>query len=117
LRGKGAVNPLLDWLGDGGKAVEHSLAESRSKVCETCPENRAPLWWEWALDPIADCIRNRLEVKNQMNMRVTNEERLNMCRVCGCCLRLKVHTPLRHIVDNTDREKFPAHCWIRSEQE
>lgn len=110
------MNPLLDWLGDGGKPVTLALAQSRAWVCETCPENRAPRWWELAKDPVADCIRSSLEVKNGMSMAVANEEKLSMCRVCGCCIRLKVWTPLRHIIDHTpDTGKFPEHCWIRTE--
>jgi len=49
-------------------------------------------------------------------MAVANEDKLNMCRVCGCCIRLKVWTPLHHIIENTpDTGKFPEHCWIRTE--
>lgn len=110
------MNPLLDWLGSGGIPVAKELAESRAIVCETCPENRAPKWWEWAKNPIADCIRERLEVKTAMQLRVSNEDGLNMCRVCGCCIRLKVWTPLERILPNVDVSEFPEYCWIRREQ-
>ena len=109
------MNPLIEWLGEGGVPVAQELAESRSKACEACPENRAPRWWEIALDPIAYCILRLLEVKNAMNLVVANEDKLHMCRVCGCCNRLKIWTPLSHIVKHDAPEKFHVNCWIRRE--
>jgi len=105
------VNPLLDWLGSGGQPVVPELAQARASICETCVENRAPRWWEVVKDPVADCILELLEVKTAMNLRVENEEKVNMCRVCGCCIRLKVWVPIQHVSQN--KEKFPEHCWIR----
>jgi len=109
---------LQDWLGEGGEPVSHELAAARAKICETCPENSHPLWWEHTKDIIADIIKKQLELKHVMQLRVPNEDFLHMCRQCGCCVRLKVHTPMEYIRKHTLKrqlEAFPEHCWQRNE--
>ena len=109
---------LTDWLGEGGKPVHPGLAETRSHTCEICPQNRDPRWWEAATDLAAESMRAYLEHKNSLYYTVTNEADLGMCRVCGCCLPLKIHVPLKHILENTKPEtigKFPDNCWIKTE--
>lgn len=109
------VNPLAEWLGSGGKTVSYEQAQSRAIVCQSCSENCAPRWWEISHDSIASCIRQILELKAGMKLKVSNEDSLHMCRACGCCIRLKVWTPLSHIVEHSDTSKLPDHCWVRRE--
>lgn len=109
---------LTDWLGAGGKPVPQDHAEGRAAVCVGCPENRAPKWWEIVKSAIAETIRLHLSLKHEMNIRVSTEERLGMCKVCGCAIPLKVHVPIEHIAENTGgdvKERFPNHCWIHNE--
>jgi hypothetical protein len=109
---------LKDWLGDGCKPVHPGVAESRAKTCEVCPKNQDPRWWEMAVDLVAGSIRQYIEHKNSLELSVPNESNLGMCRVCGCCLPLKVHVPLDHILKNTKTEtlaRFPENCWITKE--
>lgn len=109
---------LRDWLGKGGKPVVSELAELRSLVCATCPQNVEPNWWERVLNKIALMIRRQLELKHRMGLWVSKEADIHMCRSCGCCLRLKVHVPLEHIKDHTNDEvmkSFDERCWIRKE--
>lgn len=109
---------LKDWLGDGGAPVAPVVAEARAMVCVNCPENRAPYWWEKAKNSIADAIRAHLVVKQQSGLRVSHEDEIHMCRVCGCCLRLKVWVPIEHIKEHTTPEtlaKLPSHCWLLKE--
>lgn len=111
-----AAAPIIaDWLGEGGKPVEQNLAEMRAFICELCPENAAPGWWDRFKTAIALAIRAALEVKHSMKLELSNEDKLHMCRVCGCCLRLKCWVPLEHLADHTSPEqltKFPHSCWI-----
>jgi len=117
---------LRDWLGDGGRAVPPEKSESRAKICMSgengglCSENRAPQWWETATNEVALVIRKELEFKNKLSMRVSCEDKLAMCRVCGCALPLKVHVPIEHVKTHLkadDLKRFPQWCWIRSEIE
>lgn len=110
---------LKDWLGEGGTPVNSGLAAQRAVICRDCPENRAPLWWEkMTKEPIAAVIRSQLALKHDLNLAVEHEDDLHMCRVCGCCIRLKVWVPISHIKKHTSPEqllKFPNWCWIRDE--
>ena len=112
---------LKDWLGDGGKAVDNELAQLRSHACISCPQNVAPNWWNLvqnAKNKIAQTIRQQLEIKNEMLMRVPFEKELHVCRVCGCALPLKIHVPIEHVKEHLkdgELEKFPSHCWIPRE--
>lgn len=114
-----SLQVLTEWLGQGGTPASRPLAENRAKICEMCVENRQPNWWqEMTTDPIAGWIRKALEVKQGMDLHLPNEEDLGMCRVCGCCTRLKVWTPLEHIFHHTppgELEKYPPHCWYPQE--
>lgn len=115
---------LRDWLGDSGDPVHPILAEMRAQRCvegndgDPCPLNRAPKWWEKAKEVAADWIRKELEIKSHMNLRVAQEERLNMCAACGCCLPLKVWVPRDYIRKHTSAEvlaKTTSYCWLRKE--
>ena len=109
---------LGEWLGDGGNPVKRDLAETRSKVCEKCPLNSHGKWWETAKDSIAASIRKIIEVKHHMSIRVSNENKLFMCSACGCATMLKVHTPLKHVLNHTSEEnlsKLDPGCWILSD--
>lgn len=108
---------LIEMFGPTAKPVEHYKAEARGKVCEICPQNKEALWWEKMIkDPIAATIRRWLEYKNQMNLRVSMEDSLQMCRSCGCCTRLKIHVPIEHISQHTkDLSIYPENCWIKGE--
>jgi len=114
-----SLDILVEMFGPTAKPVEHFKAEQRGSVCEICPKNKAPLWWEKLLkDPIAETIRRLLEFKNHMDLRVSMEESLQMCEVCGCCTRLKIHVPISHIVAHMKPEDhYPDNCWIPAEVE
>lgn len=114
---------LKDWLGEDGQTVTQDVAESRANVCRTgndgkkCPHNSHPDWWSrWFKDPIAHAIRRELEIKERIQIKLADEESVNMCGACGCCIRLKVWAPDQHIKDRTTPQsliKMPPYCWIR----
>lgn len=116
---KATTGVLHDWLGEGGVPVYQRQAEHRAAICIQCPENRHGKWWESAKTAIANVIKDQLSAKNGANITVSTEEQLNLCAICGCCLPLKVHVPLHHILEHTDAAtlaRFPEMCWIRKEQ-
>jgi hypothetical protein len=110
---------LNDWIGEGGNCVGEELANKRSKICETCPQNVAPGWWDAHVkEPIAEVIRGELELKNKILLRVKNEKSIHMCASCGCCLPLKVWAPIKHIQEHTSDPsmlQFDNRCWIPKE--
>lgn len=111
------VNPIIEWLGGGGVPVSQTQADMRSHICETCPKNVENGWWDRVKSAIAYAIRSHLEQKNMMGLRVFNEDKLGMCKACGCCIKLKVWVPIEHIRNHPSVENFPPWCWIPSESE
>ncbi len=109
---------LKDWLGEGGEPVPRTQASDRAWICDTCPNNQFPNWWEKVKEAVAAVIRRQLEIKHEAGLRVEAEDRLHLCKQCGCCLKLKVHVPINHIMAHTNKETFylfPDWCWIVKE--
>lgn len=111
------LDVLRAWLGEGGTPVDYDTAATRLAVCLHCIENKPGRWWEVHFkQPIALEIRKHLEVKHQLHLNLPNEDQTGMCKVCGCCLRLKFWCPEHVIKEHTDpalKEKFPTFCWMR----
>ncbi len=109
---------LAEWIGSDGAPVPQWRAESRAGVCIGCPLNSSPKWWETAKHKIADAIKEHLALKNRLGLTVPRESALHMCRACGCCLPLLVHTPIIHIAHHTSGgqlEALPDYCWKKHE--
>lgn len=107
-----------DWLGDGMRAVEQELAEKRSHICETCPQNKSGNWFEQLAATVANAVHLQMEAKNYLKLRVSNEDRLHQCAACKCALATKVFVPLKYITDNTRAEtmaKLDPRCWMLHE--
>lgn len=112
---------IADWLGEGGVPVPDWQAEARASVCERCPLNREPFWWEKAKTKVAETVKSHLAVKGKLGFVVFNESRLGICKPCGCVLPLKVWVPIKHIREHTTPEviqRLPQkNCWLRTELE
>lgn len=107
---------LHDWLGKGGKPVPIELAQSRADICRTCPRNY-PGAWLWNL-VTSFAISAQMELKNALRIQLNDEDKINVCELCGCHLKLKVHVPFEHIYRHTHDEHFtafPDHCWMKRE--
>ena len=120
------LKTLTDWLGEGLHPVSQALADHRSLACvsgnngEPCPHNKAPRWWEKAKDSIAEHMRRQVEIQNQLEITTPFQDSLHVCELCGCCMRLKVHVPMKHIKAHTPEgrfERMPPFCWQRIEAE
>lgn len=113
-----ALALMADWLGDGMAPVEQDVSNQRASVCVSCKENVQPKWWDRFKTAIAETIRAQIEIKQKIEVGTPWDDNLNMCRCCGCCTRLKVHTPIQHIKNHTSEEtmnSFPSYCWIKTE--
>jgi len=113
------VNLLIEWIGSGGKPVEPELSEKRSVVCAACPKNDIKRSFQsYFTAPLAEKIRVQLEIKNDLRLKTLQDEKLGICTGCDCVLRLKVHTPLEHILKHTSddtKKRLDPRCWILSE--
>lgn len=104
---------LKDWVGGEAMPVEPAIAQTRAYVCVTCPHNVAGLK---LTDAIAEAIRQQLELKNHLELRVQGEKSLHSCDVCQCVNRLQVWCPdklfSRHYT-RADIVRYPEFCWKR----
>lgn len=108
---EGAAVPI-DWFRSGGMPVSKVLSEKRAAICVACPKNVSANWFVQAG---AAVVKEVIEFRNDVSLKTTQDDKLKSCEVCGCIMRLKVHTPLEIIVRNTKPEmlqKFPDNCWI-----
>jgi hypothetical protein len=109
---------LVEWLGSGAKAVDQPLAESRAAICSTCPRNDGGDFTAYFTAPIADKIRTQMEIRGDLQLRTSHDERLTVCSACDCPLKLKVHVPLNHILAHISADtktRLAPQCWITAE--
>jgi len=120
---------LTDWLGSGGVPVPAPQAETRAAGCAACPKNSfnkkdkdgKPAKEEWLslfTQPVAERIKAQLQIKNDMAMKTTLDDKLEFCKACSCPLKLKVQTPLAHIVAHQTeavKARLDKNCWILKE--
>ena len=119
-RVKAGIKTLLDWLGSGGRPVEQALADVRSERCVQCPLNGQGGLEHYLTVPASNAIKLQLEIKNDMKLATSSDEKLGVCEACLCPLKLKVWCPLDHIMKQMDDETFSRlhpRCWIIGEQE
>jgi hypothetical protein len=109
------IGILIDWLGEGGQAVDLPEADERAKVCSDCPLNQPKDFLAFFTDPVAQKIRQQIAIKNEMELSTQYDDRLNICTGCGCSLRLKVWVPSDQIVKHTSekiKSDLDPRCWV-----
>jgi len=114
------VKTLNDWIDSGTPPVPTAIAEARAAVCAACPKNTAGDFTSWFTKPAALAIQSQIEKLADRKLATSHDAKLNVCDVCLCPLKLKVHTPLHYIKHNMpepvflDLEQVPG-CWIIKE--
>jgi hypothetical protein len=112
---KAGVQLLYEWLGEGAQTVPADQAEKRAAVCVICPLNQAGDWTRHITGPVSEKIRTTLEMRREMKIETTLDDRLGVCSACLCPLKLKVHVPMQFILPHMQDEVFDAleeNCWI-----
>lgn len=114
---------LADWIGEG-VPVSEVWASHRAMAClsgnngKECPHHKSPHWWELSKLPVADFIKQQIELKSKMRLSTPYDDKLKMCGACGCALSVKIWVPIKHIVAHTltkQLDLMPAYCWQRRE--
>lgn len=110
---------LMDWL-PTGKTVAPDLAGRRANICANyngtgCPMNSTKELTAYFTQPISEKLRKMVEAKQDLKLETSFDDKLGVCSVCLCPMKLKVHVPLSDILAKTRPEtmsELPAHCWI-----
>lgn len=107
------IEIIQQWLGSGASTVPPEVAQSRANCCISCPLN---IKGGIVSEPVALAIKRQVEVKNQLNLKVENEENLGRCQACFCESRLKIWIPLKNIEpEESERSSFDPKCWLLNE--
>lgn len=121
------VAAVVSWLGASLRPVDHELAEQRAKVCEKCSLNDEANWLQRIDAAVASEIQHLVEVKNDLRLSTSVDDKLKICTGCDCKVALKVHAPIVHIWKNTSEDVKQAlseavipgdkRCWVLVEGE
>lgn len=109
---------LVDWIKSGAEAVPLEQSANRASVCVSCAHNNPGDLLSFFTRPAAEAIRRTIQIKNQMNLSTPHDEKIGVCDVCDCPLRLKVHLKIEVIKERMSqavRSELPSHCWILKE--
>ncbi len=109
---------LVKWLSSAAEAVPQPLANHRAAVCAACPLNEKGDYASFFTIPVANAIRAAVEKRREMKLSTPFDAELTVCGACSCPLKLKVHMPIKTIMEDMPRESFDSlapQCWIRAE--
>lgn len=107
---------LKDWWVGGTFPVDRELAQSRADVCLKCPMNGDG---SGITNSIANAIKEQVELKNKLQLRVMGEKSLKTCKACLCVIRLKIWLPLVNLKRYSDEEEMKRYhedCWMLKEK-
>lgn len=111
------IRTINEWVDAGAPSVPADKSTARAAVCVACPKNGQGDFSSWFTKPAAEGIRRLLERTKDKNLVTPHDDKLNVCNICLCPMRLKVHMPIEVIRNGTDDEtvtglrQAPA-CWI-----
>lgn len=110
---------LVEWISSGAEAVAVSVSNARALRCSVCPANEQVSDWTSIFTvPVSEAIRRELNRRKDMALSTAFDDKLGVCSACNCPLKLKVHVPLKSIVEKMPKESVDAldkNCWILSE--
>lgn len=111
------IKTLNEWIQAGGQPVEAAVSERRAAVCAVCPKNTPGDFTSWFTRPAAGAIKKQIEQMAEHKLSTSHDAQLNVCEICLCPMKLKVHAPMEfikaHMHDTVlaDLLKVPG-CWI-----
>lgn len=114
------VRTLNDWLDSGESPVPQEQSNARASACAACPKNGAGDFTKWFTTPASEVIRRQLSVLAERKISTNLDAKLNICEVCLCPMKLKVHTPMKfikaHLSDSViDELRQVQGCWVVEE--
>jgi hypothetical protein len=114
------VRTLNDWIDSGEPPVPAELSAARAVVCAACPKNTQGDFTSWFTKPAAGAIKKQIERLAERKLSTPSDAAINICEVCLCPLKLKVHTPVSYIKAHLTNEvlndlKSAPNCWIPAE--
>lgn len=114
------VKTSNEWIDSGTPPVPKETSEFRAQTCAACPKNGKGDWTAWFTKPASEVIAKQLERISGMKLTTSVDDKLQVCEVCLCPLKVKVHTPVQYIKNHTTPEvmnelRAVPNCWIPKE--
>jgi hypothetical protein len=114
------VKTLNDWIDSGEPAVSAELSAARAAACMGCPQNGRGDFTKWFTGPASEAIRRQIGKLSDRKLATPSDEKIDVCEVCLCPLKLKVHTPFDFIKAHLSKEiatelRAVPGCWIIKE--
>ncbi len=114
------VKTSNEWIDSGAPPVAKETSEIRASTCAKCPKNGKGDFTSWFTKPASEVIGKQIERINGMKLTTSVDATLNVCEVCLCPLKVKVHTPMTfikaHMSPDTLAElRQVPNCWIPKE--
>jgi hypothetical protein len=109
---------ILEWIKSGTEAVAPEISEKRAGICAACPMNQQGDLTSIFTVPVSNAIRAALNTRSEWKLSTTQDEKLNVCGICNCPLKLLVHCPIEMKMSKIPKDVFenlPAHCWVKVE--
>ena len=114
------VKTSNEWIDSGAPPAPRETSEFRALTCSQCPKNGKGDFTSWFTRPASEVIGKQIERINGMKLTTSFDTVLNVCEVCLCPLKVKVHTPTQFIKNHTTPEvlaelRTVPNCWIPKE--
>jgi hypothetical protein len=113
------IGLLLDFI-PNGTPVAPELAAKRAEVCSTCPKNSEKAFLSFFTQPASERLQKMVEARTELHLSTPYDEKLGICQICLCPMRLKCHLPMDVILSKTKpatMAEFPDHCWIKRQDQ
>lgn len=117
---------LLDWERSGEPPVPPDLSAMRAFTCthggperRPCPRNSKGDWTRLFTVPVSQIIQRQMERAREVDLSTPNDAELGVCAACSCPLKLKVHAPLKFVLDHLTEESralLTPYCWMKNEK-
>lgn len=116
----GAVS-IIDLIKKPEEAVPAHVSEARAGVCAKCHANQPGGLESFFTVPVSGAIQAALGQLRSLNLSTSLDDKLNVCEICLCPMKLKVHFPMETLLKHLPqdvledlRENVPS-CWILTE--
>lgn len=114
----GGGKTVVEWLGKGADSVSPELSAKRGLICASCPRNVPGDWTSFFTVPVSQGILAALNLREQWKLSTPYDDKLNVCEVCLCPIKLKLHMPMTEIMSKMKpevMEALPDFCWIKKQ--
>lgn len=88
---------LLEWERESFPLVPQETANLRAIVCAECPKNGKGDFTAYFTVPASNRIKQQIEVLKERKIDTPLDEKLGVCEICLCPLKLKVHAPMEYV--------------------